>query len=520
MPLTEINVTDPKSVFARYWPKPEAAQAAAPPPPPWPAVDPGLLEDGRPGLPAFPLKVFPGQWREWVSDAAHWAGSSEDYVAQALLASVAGLCGQGVSARITEAWSEPVILWQALVGGPSSGKTPALEWLRRPLGTVERVLAREGGGPVVVSDAALPALEKAVARRPQGVLLWRDEPTAWLAGLGRKSRRDESRRGPFLDTWGAIGFPWTRDKTAVGTAVSIVGSLDPERLDAALSGTGDGLAARFLYVWPGPAPYRSLRTLKPVREDEMVSALQRIARAVGTPETPLVLAFEDQAVTIFDGCLERLHGETLRAQGLLAGWLGKGRGTVARLAAVLALLDWTANRPANAPPPAIITAEHLHAAWELWQRYYRPHARAVFDRAGPSDRDRKAGQVIGWIRAHEATEISREDVRREALRQKVNAAGADEVIDALEDAGVLREVDDEEDYPARGRPARRWQVNPALLAGSAAQIAEKEGEERKGGIARSEALSADPRLPALSAAEGRGEGEVGRSLSTEVEWPK
>jgi hypothetical protein len=153
-----------------------------------------------------------------VSDAAHWAGSSEDYVAQALLAAVAGLCGQGVSARITEAWSEPVILWQALVGGPSSGKTPALEWLRRPLGTVERMLAREGGGPVVVSDASLPALEKAVAKRPQGVLLWRDEPTAWPAGLGRKSRRDESRRGPFLDTWGAIGLPWGRDKTAVSTS--------------------------------------------------------------------------------------------------------------------------------------------------------------------------------------------------------------------------------------------------------------------------------------------------------------
>ena len=55
-------------------------------------------------------------------------------MAQALLASVVGLCGQGVSARITEAWSEPVILWQALLGGPSCGKTPALEWLRRPLG--------------------------------------------------------------------------------------------------------------------------------------------------------------------------------------------------------------------------------------------------------------------------------------------------------------------------------------------------------------------------------------------------
>ena len=203
---------------------------------------------------------------------------------------------------------------------------------------------------------------------------------------------------------------------------------------------------------PAPRPTARCARVKPVREDEAVNALQRIARAVGTPEKPLVLAFEDQAVTVFDGCLERLHGETLRAEGLLAGWLGKGRGTVARLAAVLALLDWTANRPANAPPPTVITAQHLHAAWELWERYYRPHAQAVFDRAGPSDaRPQGCRQVIGWIRAHGATEISREDVRREALSQRVNAAGADEVIAALEEAGVLREVDDEEDYP-RPRP--------------------------------------------------------------------
>ena len=105
----------------------------------------------------------------------------------------------------------------------------------------------------------------------------------------------------------------------------------------------------------------------------------QVLTTAGTPEKPRVLAFEDRAVEVFDGCLERLHGETLQAQGLLAGWLGKGRGTVARLAAVLALLDWTANRPTNAPPPTVITAQHLHAAWDLWDRYYRPHASAVFD---------------------------------------------------------------------------------------------------------------------------------------------
>ena len=173
-----------------------------------------------------------------------------------------------------------------------------------------------------------------------------------------------------------------------------------------------------------------------------------------------MLAFEDRAVTAFDRSLELLHPEMLRAEGFMAGWLGKGRGTVARLAAVLALLDWTANRPGNAPPPTVITTQHLCAAWDLWERYYRPHAQAVFDRAGPADGDRQgkhkarqhARRVIGWIRARGIKEISREEVRREALSQRVNAAGADEVILALEGAGVLREVeDDEEDYP-RPRP--------------------------------------------------------------------
>ena len=171
-------------IYANYWREREAAKAAAPPPPPWPAIDPGLLEEGRPKLPAFPLKVFPRQWQEWVSDAAQWAGSSEDYVAQALLASVAGLCGQGVSARITEAWSEPLILWQALVGGPSSGKTPALEWLRRPLGTVERVLAREGGG-------AGGGLRCRVAGAGEG----RGEAAAGRAAVARRADRLAGRAG-------------------------------------------------------------------------------------------------------------------------------------------------------------------------------------------------------------------------------------------------------------------------------------------------------------------------------------
>ena len=245
MPLTEINVTNPPPVYANYWREREAARAAAPPPPPWPAIDPGLLEEGRPGLPAFPLKIFPHQWREWVSDAAHWAGSSEDYVAQALLASVAGLCGQGVSARITEAWSEPVILWQALVGGPSSGKTPALEWLRRPLGTVERVLAREGGGagrglrcrvagagegrgPAAAGRAAVARRADRLAGRAGAQEPARREPARALPRhLGRDRLPVGPRQtAPRSASWArSIRSGWTRPFQAPATALPRASSM-------------------------------------------------------------------------------------------------------------------------------------------------------------------------------------------------------------------------------------------------------------------------------------------------------
>jgi hypothetical protein len=107
----------------------------------WPAPEPSLLKDGRPVVPAFPLDALPQPWREWVSDTAGGAGAPVDYVAQAVLGAVAGLCGAGVKACVTQSWSEPLILWQALVGAPSAGKTPALDAIGRPLASVEKAAA-------------------------------------------------------------------------------------------------------------------------------------------------------------------------------------------------------------------------------------------------------------------------------------------------------------------------------------------------------------------------------------------
>jgi hypothetical protein len=432
----------------------------------WPETDPSLLEEGRPALPDFPLQWLPPWWRTWVSETAHGAGAPVDYIVQALLASVAGVCGAGVLARITETWHEPVILWQALVGGPSNGKTPALEALRRPLAAVETTAGREGRGPFVVDrDTTLPALLAAATKRPAGALLWRDEPAAWLSALGCNGRGEPRHLSALLDSWSPL-------KTAQGPgspAISIIGCLDPARLDAALRGSDDGRAARFLYAWPRPAPYRSFLEVPPSRESDAVNALQHIGRIAGDPTRPLVLKLHESALKGFDSHLSRLHLELQRCDGVEAAWLGKGRGTVVRLAAALALLDRAVDASPTTPPPGIIIGDTLFAACRLWE-YFRAHARAVLARAFPSDGERLMRQVLGWIRARGATRISREDVRRDALGQALNAHQSLQVIQSLERAGYLRKVVHEPE--GAGRPPLRWDVNPAVIGGSLAEIAE------------------------------------------------
>jgi len=90
---------------------------------PWPEIDRSLLDDARRIVPPFPLHLLPDPWACWVSETAQAAGTPADYVAQGLFASVAAVCGAGVQARVTSSWHESLVLWQALVGSPSSGKS-------------------------------------------------------------------------------------------------------------------------------------------------------------------------------------------------------------------------------------------------------------------------------------------------------------------------------------------------------------------------------------------------------------
>lgn len=332
------------------------------------------------------------------------------------------------------------------------------------LATIETLIRRSQGGReggparIVVGNASIRAIAQAVAGNPRGVLLWRDHPSPWLAELGRSAddcahwRQAWSARGITLEDRGEPPLQLDR------LAVSVLGTIEPDLL-AQLESADRGLAGRFLYSWPDPAPFCPFRERRKSDAEESVRMLLLIEEQARQSAGPLVLSFETSALDRFERFLEGLHREPRHAESLEAAWLAKGPGTVARLAAALELLGWSGG-PASRPPGPI-GRDAVEAAVALWCDYFRPHATAAFNRAGPTDLERHARRVLRWLRAGNRTEVSGEEVRCGGLGRTVNAGQTAEALDRLEAAGVVRRV--RSATLRKGRPAERWEVNPAAL---------------------------------------------------------
>jgi len=444
----------------------------------WSEPDLSILDNNRDSVPAVPLDLVPEPWRKWIADSASATGAPQDYVLQTVLAGVAGVCGAGVRVRVTPAWSEPLVMWQAMVGEPSTGKSAALAPMRRLLGTIEqeRCLRDEERrathaeqvkqgredwpfvpSRVVMTDTDLQAAARTVTGNRRGVLLWRDLPKVWFGD----DCGDDKECAAWLEAWTAGPLTVERSRLpALDLAsfpVSILQTMWPDSLKTALLEGDRSLPIRFLYVWPGPQDHRALAGLEPVRDDEVLERLRHLSSLARTPVDPCELRFDERGVKALDGFLTDLHAARQSAEGLEAAWLGKSRALVVRLAGILELLGFTGGPRSR---PGAIGREQVDAAVALWRGYFWPHARAVFDSAELSDHKRRVRRVARWLRDTRLTTVSRQEIIRRALSQAATADETEHVLQRLHYLGYVQPDPAYRDKP--GRPSTHWLVNPTL----------------------------------------------------------
>jgi len=484
--------------------------------PDWPEPAPRLLRNERPAPPVLPLiEVFGVRWAEWITRAAEAKSSPPDYVVAGLLAAAGSAIGNSRWASPWQGWAEPPILWAMAIGSPSSNKSPGLDAILTPLKQAERAQRQEAetalaewregfevakiaesawkeeikaalsqgndapprpdaanAGPepflprLSIADGTVERLAVIVAKQPRGTLLARDELAGWLHGMTRYSGGGSDR--PFwLEAYGGRGYTVERmgrdpvhiDRLSIG----VVGGIQPDRLKSLLmQSDDDGLLARFIPIWPNPAPIKRPREFG--ENGFFENALAKLLSLQMIPEEteaarPWMVPFSEEAKDQLDSFRLKLRGWEAGAEGLLLSYIGKLAGLAVRLSLILAYLDWAAG---DGVEPHDITYEHFDRATTFVEAYALPMAQRAYTDASISKSERGARRLIAVIREQKWTRFSSRAVLRLDWAGLATASVLNPVLSLLEEGDVIRAVEAGA-KPKGGRPSRVYLVNPAVL---------------------------------------------------------
>lgn len=486
--------------------------------PDWPEPASQLLRNDLLPAPGLPLHdVLCPALARWVEQAADSKGAPADYVFAALLAVAGAAIGNARWVSPWQGWREPPIIWTMCIGLPSAGKSPAIDAVLQPLRNAERKVRdaakakatiwaeksdlakleesvwkeavkaalRDGAIPpikpseacigpephlprLVVNDGTIERLAAILSRQPRGTLQMRDELAGWLEGMTRYSGGGGDR--PFwLEAYGGRCYtvermgrpPFTVDRLSIG----VVGGIQPDRLRTLLfKSDDDGLLARFLPIWPEPAPLR--RPQKWANEAlvdrvlDCLLAMDMVKEEKGDVR-PWFIPFSEEARALMDEFRQSVRDWESGAEGLLLSYMGKLPGLAARLALVLGCLDHAAGETAELLE---ITPSEFGRAAHLIEAYFLPMARRAYADAVTPKHVRAARRLLGIIREKEWCRFASRDVMRLDRAGLATKADLDPALAVLEDGDCIRLVTQPYN-PAGGRPQRLYSVNPALFRG-------------------------------------------------------
>jgi hypothetical protein len=492
--------------------------------PTWPQPDGRLLKTDLPPAPKLPLRdVLGDRLAEWIEQAAESKGAPADYVFAALLAAVGSTIGNARWALVWQGWSEPPIIWAMCIGLPSAGKSPAIDAAIQPLRKAERPLREEAkkklvdwtekaevakikeqtwkeaakkaiqagetppdkpdgcdvGPPphvprLVVNDGTIERLGAILSRQPKGTLQMRDELAGWLEGMQRYAGGGTDR--PFwLESFGGRGFTVERmgrePLTIDGLSIGVLGGIQPDRLKTLLfKSDDDGLLARFLPIWPDPAPLR--RPQAWADEFLMETALKRLltlemATDENDEERPRFIPLSDEAHHLMHELRLTVREWETSAEGLMLSFLGKLPGLTARLSLVLAFLDWATE---GGEQPTFISEAAFGRAAHLVEAYFLPMARRAYAYAATPKPQRAARRLIGIIREKGWQQFTSREVMKLDRAGLGTKADLDPALALLEEGDCIRPVEQPQN-PQGGRPTRLFTVNPAIQGGGDDKVA-------------------------------------------------
>ena len=233
--------------------------------------------------PRFPTDALPPVLRAFSEDRARIIGADPCAIAWAAISAASAALDGSIRLRMKrhDHWSVPPAIWVALIGRPSTKKSPIIDAAWEPLHRAQKIdldqwrqevaiwkatskKERSEDEPtprrrLVSHDGTMEALQDILGRQNRGIGVLRDELSGWLGSLEKYAgaKGSGADRAFFLQAWN--GGPNVIDRVSRGTIpinellVAICGGIQPDRLRQFHDLTDDGLWQRFIPIIVAPA---------------------------------------------------------------------------------------------------------------------------------------------------------------------------------------------------------------------------------------------------------------------------
>jgi hypothetical protein len=430
----------------------------------------------------FPVNALPDVVRRFVTTAAKAIGCDPSFVAVPMLSGLAAAIGNTRRIELRRGWwSEPAVVWTAIVGDSGTLKSPALDTALRAIREreaeavrvhaeamlahqqealeYERELARwkrsktDGEPPKqptepvcerrYCSDITVEAIADRLSDAPRGLLLIRDELAGWLKSFDAYKGGRGGDSAHWLSMHGArdlivdrkAGDKSKRTIRAPHAAVSITGGIQPGVLRAALSCEHfeDGLSARLLVAMP---PRRAKRWIEAEIDPEIQTEIANLFGKLwelqpdedghGEPRPRIVRLTPEAKEAWIEFYNDHAREQAELTGDLSAAW-SKLEGYAARLALVVHCVRWAAH-DGTITNPDLVDAGSIAAGVRL-SRWFGQEARRVYAVLGESDEDREQRRLVELIE-RKGGQVSVRDVMRSS-RLYTTADDAEQALDEL-----------------------------------------------------------------------------------------
>ena len=436
-----------------------------------------LLKAAEPFQP-FPIDALPYPLSSFAKTGAAAIGCDPSMIVLPLLVGLASAIGNTRRVRLKWDWSEPAIIWAAIVAGSGERKSPGFDAALRALREMqteavkehqsamaaykaemveykrklngyktgaESELPAEPARPIrrryLCVDATVEAIAALLEDSPRGLALVRDELAGWLGGMDAyKSGNKGADAAQWLEMYrgGALVIdrknPERPSIFVPRAAVSVGGTIQPKVLALCLGSKhfDNGLAARLLLAMP-PARKRvwTSDSIEPHVRDSIADVYKALSAldfdADGEPvEIPLSPDAQAEFVQFVNE-----HGAeqyNLPTDHLKAAW-AKLEGYAARLALVIHLVRVTR----NAAAADAVDVESLRSGIEL-VRWFANETKRCYADLALSDEDRERCALLDLVRERGGRLTPKELTRHR--RRYVTTADARHALNELAQYGL------------------------------------------------------------------------------------